>query len=118
MRVLGVMSHKEATATETVKGGWVGQHLSNTKIGGRQPQNKLMRLRTFKNLSNTKDNCTDIHSRKSQPLNSTDQIWVCLWQTSFWSKSIPIHKQKQTHTENDKRRRYASSGRKDSPTPT
>ena len=95
MRVVGVMSHKAACAIETVKGGWVGQHLSNTK-----------------------DNCTDIHNRKIQTQNSTYQTWVCLWQTSFWSKSIPIHRQKHTHTESDKRRRYASSGRKHSPTPT
>ena len=32
----------------------------------------------------------------------TDQTWVCLWQTSFWSKFTSANKQKHMHTENDK----------------
>ena len=60
MRVLGVMSHNAACAIDTVKGGWVGHHDLNTK-----------------------DNCKDIRSRKVYTQSSTDQTWVCLWQTSI-----------------------------------
>ena len=95
MQVLGVMSHKAACAIETVKGGRVGHPHKNIK-----------------------DNCADIHSRYIQTQLSTVQTRVCLWQTSFWCKSIPVHMQKHTHTENEKKRGYASPGRKHSPTPT
>ena len=36
-----------------------------------------------------KDSCADIHSRYIQTQLSTNQTWVCLWQTSFRNIRVP-----------------------------
>ena len=46
-----------------------------------QKSKRSVRMRVLQ--QNIKDNYADIHSRYIHTQFSTDQTWVCLWQTSF-----------------------------------